>query len=51
MNQTASSGIFIREMWPCKNVCMCYDDKICTLADVYDKRTSILLFQKGDVDP
>ena len=43
MNKTASSGIFIREMWPCKNVCMCYDDKICTLADVYDKRTSILL--------
>ena len=50
MNQTASSGIFIREMWPCKNVCMCYDDKICTLADVMTRDQVFTVLEEGDVD-
>ena len=50
MNQTASSGIFIREMWPCKNVCMCYDDKICTLADVMTRDQVFAVLEEGDVD-
>ena len=41
---------FIREMWPCKNVCMCYDDKICTLADVMTRDQVFAVLEEGDVD-
>ena len=37
------SGIIIREVGFVRMFVCCYDDTICILADVYDKRTSILL--------